>query len=191
MELAAIEQFSRVPGAPARPPVRLARPEPEAVSRTQAAPAASPAPAPAAPPAPTAPARVLPPLRLAEIAGRVALVFPPERFDLDVAAALGKRDYDAVLVPGDAVSGAVRDRIHREGVHFVAPLEFLSEVFVDGKPLSRPVFEQGARPVAEGVRALEVHCPRFGPVVLVDIAGRGRFICSATDVPGDVVALVR
>jgi hypothetical protein len=133
---------------------------------------------------------VLPPLRLAELAGRVVLVFPPERFDLDVAAALGKRDYDAVLVPGDAMPGATRDRIQREGVHFVAPLEFLSEVFVDGKPLSRPMFEQGARPVAEGVRAFEVHCPRFGPVVLVDIAGRGRFICSALDAAGDVAALV-
>jgi hypothetical protein len=190
MELAAIEQFSRVPGAPSRPPVVLSRPEPEAASGTKPAPTAS-ATAPAAPPAPAAPARVLPPLRLAEIAGRVALVFPPERFDLDVAAALGKRDYDAVLVPGDAVPGSVRDRIYREGVHFVAPLEFLSEVFIEGKPLSRPMFEQGARPVAEGVRALEVHCPRFGPVVLVDIAGLGRFICSATDAPGDAAALVR
>jgi hypothetical protein len=188
-ELAAVAQFSRVAGAPSRPLARPSQLEHEAGSRK--APAAS-APAKAAPaPAPAAPAKKLPPVRLAEIAGRVTLVFPPERFDLDVAAALGKRDYGSVLVPGDPIPGPVRDRIYGEGVHFVAPLEFLSEVFVDGKPLSRPMFEQGARPVAEGVRALDVHCPRFGPVVLVDIAGRGRFICSATDAAGDVAALVR
>lgn len=188
-ELSAIAKFSRVPGAPSRP----LQPGPEAGARkSPAAATPGPAPAPAAPaPTPAAPAKKLPPVRLAEIGGRVALVFPPERFDLDVAAALGKRDYDAVLVSGDAISGAVRDRIYREGVHFVAPLEFLSEVFVEGKPLSRPMFEQAARPVGEGVRALDVHCPRFGPVVLVDVAGRGRFICSATDAPGDVAALVR
>ena len=187
-ELAAVDKFSRVPGAPSRP----LQPGPEASARKAPAAAAAPAPAPApAPAAPAAPAKKLPPVRLAEIAGRVALVFPPERFDLDVAAALGKRDYDAVLVSGDAIPGSVRDRIYREGTHFVAPLEFLSEVFVEGKPLSRPMFEQGARPLAEGVRALDVHCPRFGPVVLVDIAGRGRFICSATEAPGDVAALVR
>jgi hypothetical protein len=158
-ELAAVDAFSLVVGAPRQQPQ------------------------------PAAPARALPPLRVAELSGRVALVFPPERFDLDKAAALGKRDYDAVLVASDAVPGPVRDRIHREGVHFVAPLEFLSEVFLEGKPLTRPLFEQNARPVAEGVRALEVHCPRFGPVVLVEIAGRGRFISSATDAPGEVPRL--
>jgi hypothetical protein len=182
-ELAAVDAFSLVVGAPRQQP-QPAAPAP-ANGKGKAAP-----PAPAqAPAAPAAPARALPPLRVAELSGRVALVFPPERFDLDKAAALGKRDYDAVLVASDAVPGPVRDRIHREGVHFVAPLEFLSEVFLEGKPLTRPLFEQNARPVAEGVRALEVHCPRFGPVVLVEIAGRGRFISSATDAPGEVPRL--
>jgi len=189
-ELAAVDAFSLVVGAP-RQAVQPAAPPaatPKNGARTAGAPAASATPA--QPAAPAAPAKVLPPLRVAELAGRVALVFPPERFDLDQAAALGKRDYDAVFVPGDAIPGAVRDRIQREGVHFVAPLEFLSEVFVEGKPLSRPMFEQSARPVAEGVRALEVHCPRFGPVVLVEVAGRGRFISSATDAPGEVPHLI-
>ena len=190
-ELSAIQSFSRLPGAPSRPPPPRSEPASQPGSQpSQPGSQRTAQPASQQKAAAPAPARVLPPLRLAEIAGRVALVFPPERFDLDVAAALGKRDYDAVLVPGDAVPGATRDRIQREGVHFIAPLEFLSEVFVDGKPLSRPMFEQGARPVSEGVRALDVHCPRFGPVVLVDIAGRGRFICSATDAAGDVAALV-
>jgi hypothetical protein len=183
-ELAAVDAFSLVVGAP-RQAVQPAAP-PAAAPKNGAKPAGTPA----APAAPAAPAKVLPPLRVAELAGRVVLVFPPDRFDLDQAAALGKRDYDAVVVPGDAIPGAVRDRIQREGVHFVAPLEFLSEVFVEGKPLSRPMFEQSARPVAEGVRALEVHCPRFGPVVLVEVAGRGRFISSATDAPGEVPRLI-
>jgi hypothetical protein len=192
-ELAAVDAFSLVVGAPrqaAQPAAGAGKAAPAAAAG-KAAPAAGAAStsAPAAAPA-AAPARALPPLRVAEVAGRVTLVFPPERFDLDQAAALGKRDYDAVLVPGDAIPGPVRDRIQREGVHFVAPLEFLSEVFVEGKPLSRPVFEQSARAVAEGVRALEVHCPRFGPVVLVEVAGRGRFISSATDAPGEVPRLI-
>ncbi len=186
-ELAAVDAFSLMVGAP-RQAVQPATPA-AATPKNGARPAGAPTPS-AAPAAPAAPAKVLPPLRVGELAGRVALVFPPERFDLDQAAALGKRDYDAVFVPGDAIPGAVRDRIQREGAHFVAPLEFLSEVFVEGKPLSRPMFEQGAQPVAEGVRALEVHCPRFGPVVLVEVAGRGRFISSATDAPGEVPRLI-
>lgn len=185
-ELAAIERFSLVPGAPASP----GRGDDAGESAGAGKPTGARAEAPAAPAAPAAPKRAVPPLRIGELGGRVALVFPADRFDLDVAAALGKRDYDAVLVSGDPVPGPVRDRIFREGAHFVAPLEFLSEVFVDGKPLSRTAFEERARALAEGARALEVHCPRFGPAILVEAAGRGRFISSAVDAPGEVIALI-
>ncbi len=40
--------------------------------------------------------------------------------------------------------GAMRDRMHRDGASWIAPLEFLSEVFVDGKPLTKPQFEKDA-----------------------------------------------
>lgn len=187
-ELAAVERFSLVPGAPAGPAghdagAARAPDERAGVAREAAPPEAAPA-------EPAAPARDVPPLRAGELGGRVALVFPAERFDLDVAAALGKRDYDAVLASSDPIPGSVRDRIFREGAHFVAPLEFLSEVFVDGKPLSRPTFEERAQEIAGGGRALPVHCPRFGPAILVDAAGRGRYISSAVDAPGEVMALI-
>lgn len=186
-ELAAIEQFSLLPGAPAAGKARRGAAEAPAAKAPEGAgkAVAEAAPAPAPEPEPAGP-----PLRVAELGGRVVLVFPPERFDLDVAATLGKGDYEGVMRKSDEISGPVRDRIFRDGADFVAPLEFLSEVFVDGKPLSRPQFEQGAREVAAGARAMDVHCPRFGPVVLLDIAGQGRFISSAMGDPSGVAALI-
>ena len=32
--------------------------------------------------------------------------------------------------------------------------------------------------VADGMKSLEVHFPRFGPVTLLDLAGKGRFVTS-------------
>jgi hypothetical protein len=127
---------------------------------------------------------------VSEVGGRVVLIFPPERFDLDVAAALGKRDY-GFIQRGDNLSSTQRDRIHRDGAAFVAPLEFLSEVFIEGKPLSKPAFEAGARQVSTGVRALDVHFPRFGPVILLDVSGRGRFVSSLLEEADAVAKLVQ
>lgn len=194
--LAQYEKFSTFPGAPyvkpeggkpvaktngthGEQPVPAPVPAPEAVAVT---PAASPA-------QEAAPAAA--PLTTAEIAGGLVLVFPAARFDLDVAAALGKRDWDRVIRGSDKLSGAVRDRIQRDGASWVAPLEFLSEVFIDGKPLNRPAFDAAARPVADGVRALDVHFPRFGPVVLLDVAGKGRFVSSLSGHDADLASLVQ
>jgi len=182
--LAAIDRFSMIPGAPAAkraaaPPKQAAAPAP-----AQAKPVAAPAPEPAAP------APVLPPLRAAAIGDQIVLIFPRERFDLDVVAAIGKRDWDAVLLPQDTLAGNQRDRVFRNGAGFVAPLEFLSEVFLEGKPLTRPDLDRLAQPVGEGARALEVHCPRFGPALLLDVTGRGRFITSERAAPEAVLALL-
>lgn len=176
--LAAIEQFSTFPGAP-RPKLAPTPPPPPPPVAAPVAPAAEP------------PAAAGPPLTTAEVGGAVVLMFPAERFDLDIAAALGKRDWDHVIKSGDKLSGAVRDRIHKDGAGWVAPLEFLSEVFIDGKPLSRPAFDAGARAVAGGVRAIDVHFPRFGPVVLFDVPGRGRFVSSVVGRDAEVAALVQ
>ncbi|MEZ4399988.1 MAG: hypothetical protein R3B06_08215 [Kofleriaceae bacterium] len=182
--VAAIDQFSTFPGAPR---VKLDAP---AASAPAPAPARS-APAPAAPaPAPAAPAPAGPPLTTAEVGGAVVLVFPAERFDLDIAAALGKRDWDHIIRSSDKLTGQTRDRIHRDGAAWLAPLEFLSEVFVDGKPLSKPAFEAGARTIGPGVRALDVHFPRFGPVLVLDVAGRGRFVTSLTTADAELAGLV-
>ena len=183
-QLAAVERFSLIPGAPsAKLPTDGARPRADTQGgphREASAPAgkasSAPPPAAAAAPEPPPPEPKGPPLAAKEIGDRLVIVFPPERFDLDVAAALGKGDWDAVIRRSDKLSGATRDKIHRQGAAWVAPLEFLSEVFVDGKPLTRSAFDQDATQVKDGVRALQVHFPRFGPVTLVDVAGKGRFV---------------
>jgi len=169
-KLAAIERFSMIPGAPAQPkpserPTKVMRPSSEGG-------AGKPAAAPPAKPEPKGP-----PISAKELDGKVVLVFPAERFDLDVAAALGKRDWDQVVRRSDNLTGAMRDKIQRDGAGWIAPLEFLSEVFVDGKPLTKAEFEKSAA-TASGVRSLEVHFPRFGPVTLLEIAGKGRFVTS-------------
>jgi hypothetical protein len=181
-----------IPGAPAQKTPSPAPADARSRVSTQAGPhreagkPAQPAAA-AAPPAPP-PEPKGPPLSATEIGDRIVIVFPPERFDLDVAAALGKGDWDAVLRRSDKLSGATRDKIHRHGAAWVAPLEFLSEVFVDGKPLTRGTFDQDARQVRDGVRALEVHFPRFGPVTLIDVAGKGRFVSTLGADAADRVA---
>jgi hypothetical protein len=168
-KLAATERFSLIPGAPAQPSPseRAARASRPAASAAAAKPAAAPA----------KPEPKGPPLTATELDGKVVLVFPAERFDLDVAAALGKRDWDQVVRRSDNLSGAIRDKIQRDGAGWIAPLEFLSEVFVDGKPLTKAEFEK-ASVTTNGVRSMEVHFPRFGPVMLLELAGKGRFVTS-------------
>jgi hypothetical protein len=181
-QLAATDTFSLIPGAPSS---AAKKPSGEPA---KAKPAAA---APAAAPAKKEPAKPKgPPLAAKEVDGKVVLVFPAERFDLDVAAALGKRDWDTVVHSSDNLPGAVRDKIQREGAAFIAPLEFLSEVFVEGKPLTKQQFEKDARPV-DGGRALDVHFPRFGEVVLLELPGKGRFVTSLTDRAERVVPLVK
>jgi hypothetical protein len=170
-QLGAIDRFSMIPGAPAQPTPseRAARAAKPANDGAAARPAAAPPPAKPEPKGP--------PLAAHEVDGKIVLVFPAERFDLDVAAALGKRDWDQVVRRSDNLTGALRDQIQRDGAGWIAPLEFLSEVFVDGKPLSKPEFEKTAT-TTDGVKSLEVHFPRFGPVTLLEITGKGRFVTS-------------
>ncbi len=200
-QLAAMDSFSMIPGAPSTakaPPAAAPGPNgghgrPSTTAKPEPA---KPAPAPAAaakpepPKAEAKPEPKGPPLTIKEIDGKVVLVFPQERFDLDVAAALGKRDWDNVVRKTDNLTGALRDKIHRDGATWVAPLEFLSEVFVEGKPLTKQQFEKEAKAVDGGARALEVHFPRFGDVTLLDIGGK-RFVTSLTDRAERVVSLVK
>src|SRR3569623_63866 len=127
MQLGAWDSFSMIPGAPS---TAKAPPAPAAgngaAKPAAAAPAAKPAPAPAPAPAPV-PVKEEPkgpPLTVKEIDNTVVLVFPPDRFNLDVAAALGKHDWDNVVRRSDNLSGAVRDKMHRAGASWLAPLEF-------------------------------------------------------------------
>jgi hypothetical protein len=183
-EISAIDTFSMIPGAPsstaAKTPEPAKKAEPSAAPKQAEAPNAEP---------PKKPEPKGPPLAAKEVDGKIMLVFPPERFDLDVAAALGKRDWDQVVRSSDNLSGAMRDKLHREGASWIAPLEFLSEVFVEGKPLTKQQFEKDARAV-DGGRALDVHFPRFGDVVLLELGGK-RYVTSLTDRAERAAALVK
>src|SRR5215470_5604712 len=146
--VAALDLFSRIPGAKQSIIAADAEPAP--------AKAAAPAAAPKEPPPPPEPPKPAgPPIRAAEIGGggRIILVVPPERLDSDTITALGKRPIDA-LTSKDAVTGKQRDHIHQHGAGFIAPLEFLSEVFVEGKPLDRKRFEAEAQTGGDGMRTL-------------------------------------
>ena len=182
-QLAAVDQFSLLPGAPSSG--KKGAPAPQ---NGKPAAKAAPAPAPVAPPPPKEEPKG-PPIAATELDGAVVLVFPAERFDLDVAAALGKRDWDQIVRRSDNLSGALRDKIHRDGASWIAPIEFLSEVFVDGKPLTKADFERDAK-TADGVKSLDVHFPRFGDVTLLEISGKGRFVTSYRDA-SRAAALVR
>jgi hypothetical protein len=79
--------------------------------------------------------------------------------------------------------------MHRDGAAWIAPLEFLSEVFIDGKPLSKAQFEKDAT-MHDGIRSLEVHFPRYGDATLLDVPGKGRFVTSLTTRAERAAALV-
>ncbi len=169
-QLAQVERFSMLPGAP----------QPKTQPATNGTPDAKASPAkavpkPVEPPAPPKEEPKGPPISAREVDGAVVLVFPAERFDLEIAAALGKQDFDHVLRRSDNLTGSMRDKIHRDGVRWIAPLEFLSEVFVDGKPLTKAEFERDSQKL-DGMKSLDVHFPRFGPVMLLEITGKGRFV---------------
>jgi hypothetical protein len=182
-QLGAWDSFSMIPGAPSSSKPPAAAPAGNGAKPTAKAAAAEP-PKPEPKPEPKGP-----PITVKEIEGTVVIVFPPERFDLDVAAALGKRDWDHVVRRSDNLPGSIRDKIQRDGASWIAPLEFLSEVFVDGKPLTKQQFDKDATQT-DGVKSLDVHFPRFGDVVLFEVPGKGRFVTSLTKSAERALALV-
>ena len=186
--VSAIDRFSRIPGAKTTLAPTPALPPSEATTAPLRIRAETPPPVPAAeaaaePPEPPRPAG--PPIDATELDGRVVLRVPAGRWNLDIATALGQRHTD-VLTSQDPVPGKLRDKIHHEGCGFVAPLEFLSEVFIDGRPLDRRRFDAEARDAA-GLKLLEAHLPRFGPV-LVMTQGTRRFVTSEIAIAPERIA---
>ncbi len=173
-KIAAIERFSVFVGAK-----YVNRDEPQAAEE---APVPEEAPSPEeAPQAEAEPASELDPLELTTVNDSLLVIFPLSRFDLDTAAALGKKDWDTILQASDSIDGKNKDLLYQHGADFVAPIEFLSEVFVDGKPLNKPQFESAARCDDQGVKTMEVHFPRFGPVLLIARPDGSRFVSSKLD----------
>ena len=130
------------------------------------------------------------PLRTLHLGENLLIFFPAERFDLEVAGHLGKRDWSAILCDEDKIDGADKDRLYEHGADFVAGVEFLSEVFVEGKPLGKAEFEAGAKTGGSGVRSMEVHFPRFGPVLLISRADGSRFVTSKLSEPEEIVGAI-
>ena len=106
----------------------------------------------------------------------------------------GLADYDLLApyqikkVRGDlpaGFDGALTDELMGKRVDFAVRVDFLSEVFVDDKPLSRPVFEGAATPLpgAGDVMALEVLAPRLGRGTLLRRGRAGMFISRTPDLP--------
>jgi hypothetical protein len=123
-------------------------------------------------------------LRFAEDDLGVVVTLPVELSETDVL-----RPYQISRVDGnapDGLPGAVRDRLQGRALDFAVPVEFLSEVFVDNQPLSRPKFEEraAARPLGDAmVQTLEVHAPRLGVGTLVRLGGKNVFVSRRGDAP--------
>ena len=128
-------------------------------------------------------------LKTATLADEFLIVYSENQFDLDLAAAFGKKDWDTVLRTVGGISGQDRDKVYGKGAHFLAPLEFLSEVFIDGTPLSKPYFEEHCEGHDAG-RSLQIHYPRFGPALLLELADKRRFVCSILNQPEATFKLV-
>lgn len=170
--VASIDRFSHFPGAKNNEPAK-APGEPE--QEPEQAP-----PTPAPEPVVEAVSDTVP-LKATTLGDSLLLIFPLQRFDLEVASKLGKKDWDSIITPADGIDGATKDVLYRAGADFVAPIEFFSEVFVKGKPLSKPQFEEAASSHEgkhAGVKSMEVQLPRFGPVVLLARPDGSRFVTS-------------
>jgi hypothetical protein len=130
---------------------------------------------------------VVEPLKTVRLGDSLLLVFPAQRFDLEVAAHLGKKDWSAILRNEDNLEGADKDHLYEHGADFVAGVEFLSEVFVEGKPLGKAEFESGATTSDAGLKTMEVHFPRFGPVMLISRPDGSRFVTSRLNGAEEIV----
>ena len=105
------------------------------------------------PAAPGKPEPKGPPLAAKEIDGKVVLVFPPSASISTSPPRSASATGTTVVRGSDNLPGTMRDKIQRDGAGWIAPLEFLSEVFVEGKPLTKAQFEKDARTVDGGARA--------------------------------------
>jgi hypothetical protein len=95
--------------------------------------------------------------------------------------------YVASKLAGELPPGLPRelqDPLQGKRVDFAVPVEFLSEVFVGDKPLTKPTFEAQAQPRELGgqtVKVLEVLGPRLGRGTYIRGSGGGVFVSRTPD----------
>jgi hypothetical protein len=138
----------------------------------------------AAPPPPKAPEP--PPeapknaIRSVEVAGKTYLIIPKERVSTSLLDDLVKGRLDS-FHKIDALSGKVQELIARKQVPFLAQLEFLSELFLDGKPLNKSAAQSMMQPVSDGYSTFVAHMPRFGRVRVIGRDGAWWFYSDAEE----------
>ncbi len=159
LSIAAIDRFSHFAGAPAGP--KREEPKKEVVKEKALAPKAE---------------KKSPGVVVKTLEDDAWFLFS-DGFTPAVAASMGNRDYDQFL-KGVNLEGRIRDRIYEHGANFAAPIEFLSEVFFDGKPLSKGTFEENAEDSGAG-KSLKVMYPRYGAVTLLIDASDQRWVLSS------------
>jgi hypothetical protein len=131
--------------------------------------------------------------RAAAVAG--ALVHAIDELGITVAPAAELsepdllRPYVVRAIDGELPAGlpsALAATLQGKRVDVVVPVEFLSEVFIDRVPLSKPTFEAQAQPLTldgHELRELEVLAPRVGPGRLIALGGRRVFISRPPGLP--------
>ncbi|MCB9566723.1 MAG: hypothetical protein H6710_05840 [Myxococcales bacterium] len=86
----------------------------------------------------------------------------------------------------EGVPEELRAELVGKAIDFAVPVEFLSEVFVNNKPLSRPDFEANASARdldGEAVQVMEVFAPRLGAGTLIRRGRSNVFISRRPDEP--------
>ena len=86
----------------------------------------------------------------------------------------------------EGVPEELRAELVGKAIDFAVPVEFLSEVFVNNKPLSRPDFEANASARdldGEAVQVMEVFAPRLGAGTLIRRGRSNVFISRRLDEP--------
>jgi hypothetical protein len=137
--------------------------------------------------------------RAEELQASLAYVLDPIGVVALPAAGLGEPDLlRSLVIPtiqGDLPPGLPRnlaDELQGKRCDIAIAVEFLSEVFVENKPLSRPELQQRATTIELGgrsVQALEVLAPRLGYGTLLSTGKRHAFISRKLDqaLPAEVL----
>ena len=138
-------------------------------------------------------AEIIDGMRLVRDGHGLILMPDAELGDTDVLGPFLVRD-----VKGDLPNGVPRDltdELQGKRIDFAVKVEFLSEVFVEAAPLTKPVFEERAEEVQIGastVKRLEVLAPRLGAGTFYRRERAGVFVSRSAElaIPDEVVATV-
>ena len=163
--MAALTSFSMIPGAPQ---VQANRDEPK-TPQTESVPTSD---------EDSDKKNDLDPITFKIIEGQMLLLIPDSVFDLAFAAKIGKKDWETVLGHVPTLSGAQKDLVYKQGLDFLTPIEFFSEVMLDGTPLTKKAFQDMAVETKAGVKTMQVRFPRFGEVQLLQTPDQKKWITS-------------